>query len=160
MKKRWSKSEKDYLTKTYSTRIPLKEISRKLNRSIKSIQNKAERLGVSHPRKPFDIEKKKERQRKANDNYYKKHRKKVYQRKKQKLKEKKKELIESLGGKCIICGYNKCISALEFHHNQGDKEGCITTIIKNFSKQKALKEIKKCILLCANCHREAHYKGS
>ena len=55
---------------------------------------------------------------------------------------------------CEICGYNKCEDALEFHHN-GDKEF-------NISDSKSLKrvkeEIKKCILLCSNCHRELHAK--
>ena len=61
-----------------------------------------------------------------------------------------------LGGKCSKCGYNKCLSALDFHHNRGKKEGHLSRLIKDFSKQKSLKEIKKCILLCANCHREVH----
>lgn len=31
-------------------------------------------------------------------------------------KERKRKLVELKGGKCEICGYNKCIEALEFHH--------------------------------------------
>ncbi|MEY4334993.1 MAG: phage FelixO1, partial [Bacteroidota bacterium] len=28
----------------------------------------------------------------------------------------KQKLVEHKGGCCEICGYNKCIEALEFHH--------------------------------------------
>jgi len=59
---------------------------------------------------------------------------------------------------CSICGYNKCASALDFHHN-GDKEFAIAHIVNsNWSLEKIKEEIKKCIVLCANCHRELHEK--
>ena len=65
------------------------------------------------------------------------------------------EAIELLGGKCCRCGYNKCLSALEFHHEDlSKKEFGIGGSAKGRSK--ILEEAKKCILLCANCHREAH----
>ena len=67
----------------------------------------------------------------------------------------KKEIIELFGGKCSKCGYNKCMGALDFHH-EGRKEEAISRLIKNNSREKILKEAKKCILLCANCHREVH----
>ena len=69
---------------------------------------------------------------------------------------KKQRLVNSLGGKCCICGYNKCLSALEFHHlNPEEKD---FTISKNahIAFEKALEEAKKCILVCSNCHREIH----
>ncbi|MCK5449622.1 hypothetical protein KAI32_02050 [Candidatus Pacearchaeota archaeon] len=65
-----------------------------------------------------------------------------------------------MGGRCSKCGYDKCRAALEFHHNTSDKGGDMAYIIKNKSREKALKEGKKCILLCANCHRELHNRGS
>lgn len=72
----------------------------------------------------------------------------------------KAEIINFLGGRCSKCGYDKCRAALEFHHNTSDKGGDMAYIIKNKSREKALKEGKKCILLCANCHRELHNRGS
>lgn len=71
-----------------------------------------------------------------------------------KCREKKQSLVNSLGGKCSICGYNKCLPALEFHH-QDEKLGALSELMKKSFKF-ALEEVKKCILVCANCHREIH----
>ncbi len=66
----------------------------------------------------------------------------------------KKVLVDLLGGKCVICGYNRCISGLMFHHiNPATKSDNIAGI-KNFKGR--LNEIKKTILLCTNCHAEIH----
>ena len=68
----------------------------------------------------------------------------------------KKQAVKLLGGKCQICGYNKCIDALEFHHeNPKEKEfklGSGNTISWKEYKKEAL----KCILICSNCHKEIH----
>lgn len=66
------------------------------------------------------------------------------------------ELIKKkYGGKCIICGYNKCMHALEFHHLDPDqKEGIVSN--SNGTVEKSLIEAEKCILVCSNCHREIH----
>lgn len=32
----------------------------------------------------------------------------------------KKKAVEYKGGSCIKCGYNKCITALVFHHREAD----------------------------------------
>jgi hypothetical protein len=67
----------------------------------------------------------------------------------------KAKAVALLGGKCIRCGYNKCISALEFHHvNPENKERVGTGNLASRCWERYLEEIKKCILLCANCHRE------
>lgn len=66
----------------------------------------------------------------------------------------KKLLIEEHGGKCSLCGYNKSIRSLQFHHlNKNLKSFNVSTpnMIK-FSKRK--EEAEKCILVCANCHCE------
>jgi hypothetical protein len=67
----------------------------------------------------------------------------------------KARIVEACGGKCSVCGYDKCITALEFHHPTDDKEGGISEMLfKRF--EVVLKEAKKCELLCCRCHREAH----
>ncbi|MBA7572885.1 hypothetical protein ES708_14672 [subsurface metagenome] len=59
---------------------------------------------------------------------------------------------------CKVCGYNKCASALEFHHN-GDKEFNVATYVQNcISIETIEREMEKCEVLCANCHREWHEK--
>lgn len=69
----------------------------------------------------------------------------------------KKILVEYKGGKCEICGYNKCIDALEFHHiNPEEKEfGISDGNIKSIERLKC--EADKCMLVCANCHKELHH---
>jgi 5-methylcytosine-specific restriction endonuclease McrA len=70
---------------------------------------------------------------------------------------KKKQLIEFCGGECVICGYNKCISSLHFHHLEPlDKEFKIADQIGK-SMEELKKEASKCILLCANCHGEVEF---
>ena len=65
--------------------------------------------------------------------------------------------IKYKGNKCIICGYNKCTRALEFHHAQsGKKDFGISDKGYTRSWKRVKREIDKCILLCANCHREVH----
>lgn len=66
--------------------------------------------------------------------------------------------INNLKIKCSICGYNKCKSALDFHHKDiSKKEYNISIMIqRGHSLQKILKEIEKCIVVCSNCHREIH----
>lgn len=68
----------------------------------------------------------------------------------------KRDLITLYGGKCSLCGYNKSIKALEFHHiKPQDKKYALGT--GNCHKlQDDLTEAKKCLLVCANCHREIH----
>ncbi len=59
---------------------------------------------------------------------------------------------------CANCGFNKHIAALDFHHvNKEEKEHCIAEIVcRAPSKETILKEIAKCKVLCANCHRIEH----
>ena len=66
--------------------------------------------------------------------------------------------IDYKGGKCEKCGYNKCNGALEFHHlNPEEKDFSISSAGTTRSFERIKKEIDKCILVCANCHREIHY---
>ena len=60
---------------------------------------------------------------------------------------------------CAICGYNKCIDSLDFHHvNPEDKEFQIGKRTLDWSVERVANELNKCILLCKNCHYELHYK--
>lgn len=61
--------------------------------------------------------------------------------------------------KCAKCGYDKCGAALEFHHiNPEEKDGQIARMISNnYTLEAVQNEIKKCIVLCSNCHHEFHF---
>ena len=70
----------------------------------------------------------------------------------------KLKLIVCMGSKCQICKYNKCNEALEFHHIEpSEKDFSLSAIRANPKNWDSIKkELEKCILLCANCHREVH----
>lgn len=70
----------------------------------------------------------------------------------------KERCVESMGGKCYICGYSKCNTALEFHHlNPEEKDfGISSTRANPISWELIVNELRKCILLCSNCHQEVH----
>lgn len=74
------------------------------------------------------------------------------------IKKRKKDLASVLGGKCCICGFDNYIEALEFHHvDPKTKEfaiGASNSVTKSLEKQ--LAELRKCVLVCANCHRGIH----
>ena len=67
-------------------------------------------------------------------------------------------VVEELGGKCQICNYDKCQDALDLHHkNPSEKEFSISDRNLRYTDWPLIKqEIKKCILVCSNCHREIH----
>ena len=63
--------------------------------------------------------------------------------------------IEYKGGKCQSCGYNKYPGALELHHiDRTQKSFGIGDKGYTRSWEKVKAELDKCVLLCANCHRE------
>lgn len=75
-------------------------------------------------------------------------------------KQVKKEAVEYKGNKCHCCGYNKENAALEFHHlDPTKKDFSIASINKSIGHitDKVKDELDKCVLLCANCHREVHF---
>ena len=67
----------------------------------------------------------------------------------------KEELVKYKGGKCQVCGYDRCLDALDFHHlNPEEKDFGISSSIRSLDKLKS--EADKCILVCCRCHREIH----
>jgi len=55
---------------------------------------------------------------------------------------------------CSICGYKRCLTALEFHH--ADKKRFNISGWIRVPPWKIIEEIYKCVILCANCHAELH----
>jgi len=65
--------------------------------------------------------------------------------------------VNYLGGKCMKCGYFKYPEVLEFHHRDpNEKDFNVSRKGHCRSWERVKKEIEKCDLLCANCHREMH----
>ena len=61
--------------------------------------------------------------------------------------------------KCSKCAENHQ-SCLDFHHMR-DKEDCVyKMVIDGCGKERILKEIDKCVVLCSNCHRKLHYENN
>jgi hypothetical protein len=61
---------------------------------------------------------------------------------------------------CVDCGESH-VATLDFHHlDPSEKERSLGDIGKyGWSRTKALAEIAKCVILCANCHRKRHWNG-
>lgn len=59
------------------------------------------------------------------------------------------------GGKCEKCGYDRYLGALDFHHLDPSEKD-FTVGDRDFRLDQCVEEIKKCVMLCANCHREVH----
>lgn len=99
-----------------------------------------------------------EKIRKASLKYYYNHQEERLLYRSKKVKEKRQYIQDyKLSKGCSICGYNKCASALDFHHENNDKGFDIGKIIggdPSFEKLKV--EMDKCTVLCSNCHRELH----
>lgn len=56
---------------------------------------------------------------------------------------------------CSLCGYNKVAEALQFDHIADNKRGNVSDLIRSdYGIHTVWQEIKKCQLLCANCHAE------
>ena len=74
-------------------------------------------------------------------------------------RELKRLAVEYLGGECEMCGYKRCLSALEFHHFEAaHKDFGIAKRGYTRSWDSVRQEIDKCNLVCANCHREIHHE--
>jgi len=69
----------------------------------------------------------------------------------------KLECINYKGGECVECGYKKSYTALEFHHTDPSKKDFNIALYHCHTFGNKIKEeLDKCILVCANCHREIH----
>lgn len=72
------------------------------------------------------------------------------------VKNRKTNLISLFHNKCCICGFDKFQEALEFHHvDPSQKELSLSSNVM-VSLERQINEAKKCILVCANCHRGIH----
>lgn len=67
------------------------------------------------------------------------------------------DLINQMRRPCVVCGESEKV-CIDFHHlDPSKKDFAIGSIVRTgLSRQKILSEIRKCVCLCANCHRKVH----
>lgn len=78
----------------------------------------------------------------------------------------KRQCIEFLGGTCQMCGLREeCEAIYDFDHTDEQKKSGISSMLnrrmsikRNFIDVALKKELKKCRLLCRNCHSKHHYE--
>lgn len=64
-------------------------------------------------------------------------------------------LVEEAGGRCVLCGYDRNVRALEFHHiDPSEKRFTLSANGVTLSLDALRAEARKCVLLCSNCHAE------
>jgi transposase-like protein len=67
----------------------------------------------------------------------------------------KELLVREAGGCCCLCGYDRCAAALEFHHLDAEaKQFGVAKGGMARSIDRLRAEVRKCVLLCSNCHAE------
>ena len=67
----------------------------------------------------------------------------------------KRQLLDEAGGRCVLCGYDRCVASLHFHHLDPETKRfalAVTGVTRSLEAARA--EARKCVVLCANCHGE------
>lgn len=108
--------------------------------------------------KPIRHRKSKAHRKKYKDDWAKENREKVNHSRRV-LKIRRAKWLDKLKRErgCCICGYSKCSKSIDSHHIE-KKEYTISTMCRlTFSFKRIIKELKKCVFICKNCHYEVHY---
>lgn len=71
----------------------------------------------------------------------------------------KQQFVDYKGGKCLLCGYNKCIAAFDFHHRNPAEKDPDWNKLKKRKFEEVKDELDKCDLVCKTCHAEIHYNA-
>jgi transposase len=66
----------------------------------------------------------------------------------------KRILVDEAGGRCKLCGYDRCLAALQFHHTDPSAKEFGVSRRGAHSIKRLRAEVHKCVLLCSNCHAE------
>ena len=66
----------------------------------------------------------------------------------------KRTLVAEAGGCCAVCGYDRCVVNLHFHHVVPAEKSFPLTVARGKSLEAYRAEARKCVLVCANCHGE------
>jgi hypothetical protein len=64
-------------------------------------------------------------------------------------------LVAEAGGRCCVCGYDRSVAALEFHHlDRTQKRMTVSARGNAYALDTLRSEAAKCVLLCGSCHVE------
>lgn len=67
-------------------------------------------------------------------------------------------LVEEAGGRCELCGYDRFLGALQFHHRDPATKAFNVSLNGHArALDRCREEVRKCALLCANCHAEVEW---
>lgn len=64
--------------------------------------------------------------------------------------------VKYMGGRCVECGYDHNIAALEFHHKDPVEKDFNIGSVAHKAWKTIQQELDKCVMLCSNCHRIKH----
>lgn len=76
-----------------------------------------------------------------------------------KTQKKKLKVVALMGGACVSCGFNRYACSLVLHHVDPTSKDPQAAYMRMWSWKRTLAEIKKCVLLCANCHQAVHARA-
>lgn len=69
-------------------------------------------------------------------------------------------LVKAFGNKCQRCGEEHSVGVFDFHHlNPNEKSFGLGSGFTTRAKSSYAEEAKKCVMLCANCHRYVENDG-
>lgn len=77
----------------------------------------------------------------------------------QRFRKYKAQAVDYKGGKCEVCGYNKCLGSFDFHHKDPSQKDPNWRKMRNWKFDRIKQELDKCMLVCRNCHGEIHYEA-
>jgi hypothetical protein len=81
----------------------------------------------------------------------------VYGLQKDRWKARKIKAVNLMGSCCSKCGYDRNYAAFHFHHVDPTEKSYEWNKMRGLPWAKVVAELKKCILLCSNCHSETHW---
>ncbi len=106
---------------------------------------------------PSWYERNRERKKRTNVAWQKNNRDKVNGYRNKRFLAVKQKAVERLGNKCMECEQTYPTCVYDFHHKDPkEKKYTVSKMLLN-KWEDVVKELDKCILLCANCHRVIHH---